>query len=159
MKAISYLTVGVIALVLGSVVVPIGTHADTPDTTDAGPARLINLLAVDEIVSIRSSDGFYDIVLLDDETIRSFSDRVDRLKEKIESAATENKQSDEDAASRRKRIEMIESGWHNLTLPWKVVLVGEDFVRLEPVAQLPRHEKVSWIAIAQTSIRQIKSKK
>jgi len=159
MKAISYLTIVVIAVVVGSFVVPVGTHADTPRPARTDPARLINLLAVDEIVSIRSSDGVYDIDLLDDRTVRSFSDNVERLKKEIESASAENKQSDEEAASQRKRIEMIESGWYNLSSPWKIVHVGEDFVRLEPIAQLPRHEEVSWIAISQSSIRRIKSKK
>jgi len=159
MKAISYLTIVVIAVVVGSFVVPVGTHADTPRPARTDPARLINLLAVDEIVSIRSSDGVYDFDLLDDRTVRSFSDNVERLKKEIELASAENKQSDEEAASQRKRIEMIESGWYNLTSPWKIVHVGEDFVRLEPIAQLPRHEEVSWIAISQSSIRQIKSKK
>lgn len=158
MKAISYLTIGVIAVVVGLVVVPIGTQADTrPNTTD--PGRLIKLLTVGDIVSIRSSDGVYDIDLLDDETVRRFSDSVERLKKKIESISTEQKQSDEDAATKRKRIEMIESDWYNLTSPWKLVRIGDDFVRLEPIAQLPRHEEVSWIAISQSSIRQIRSKK
>ena len=123
--------------------------------------RLINLLAIDEIVRIQSSNsnGTYDIDLLDDESVRSFRDSVEQLEEEIESAVTENNQSDADEASKRKRIEMIESGWYKLTSPWKVVRIGDDFVRLEPLNQLPRHERVSWIAISQTSIRQIKSKK
>jgi hypothetical protein len=159
MKAISYLTIVVIAVAVGSVVAPFGTHADTPRPATTDTARLINLLAVDEIVSIRSSDGRYDIDLLNDATVRSFHNDVDQLKKKIESASTENKQSVDDADSQRKRIEMIESGWYNLTSPWRIVHVGEDYVRLEPIAQLPRHEEVSWIAVSQSSIRQIKSKK
>ncbi len=161
MKAISYLTIGVIAIFFGSVVVPIGTHAKTQDATVGNAPRLINLLAIDEIVRIQSSNsnGTYDIDLLDDESVRSFRDSVEQLEEEIESAVTENNQSDADEASKRKRIEMIESGWYKLTSPWKVVRIGDDFVRLEPLNQLPRHERVSWIAISQTSIRQIKSKK
>lgn len=141
MKAISYLTFGVITVVFGSIVVPIGTHAETQDTTVDGPARLINFLAIDEIVSIRSSGGVYDIDLLDDEAVRSFCNRVQRLKEKIESAATENKQSDEDATSQRKRIEMIESEWYHLTSPWRVVRIGEDFVRLDQSPNCPATKK------------------
>ena len=160
MKAISYLTIGVIAIFFGSVVVPIGTHANTHATV--GNAQgLINLLAIGEIVKIQSSNsnGTYDIDLLDDESVRSFRESVEQLEEEIESAVAENNQSDADEASKRKRIEMIESGWYKLTSPWKVVRIGDDFVRLEPLTQLPRHEKVSWIAISQTSIRQIKSRK
>ena len=161
MKAISYLTLGVIAVFFGSVVVPIVTHANTQDATVANAPRLINLLAIDEIVRIQSSNsnGTYDIDLLDDESVRSFRDSVEQLEEEIESAVTENNQSDADEASKHKRIEMIESGWYKLTSPWKVVRIGDDFVRLEPMTQLPRHERVSWIAISQASIRQIKSKK
>ena len=109
MKAISYLTIGVIAIFFGSVVVPIGTHAKTQDATVGNAPRLINLLAIDEIVRIQSSNsnGTYDIDQLDDESVRSFRDSVEQLEEEIESAVTENNQSDADEASKRKRIEMM----------------------------------------------------
>lgn len=159
MKALSYLTVSAVALSVVWVVVPIGTQAETQGNTVAKPTRLIDLIPVDEIVSISYSDGSCEIVLLDDESVQSFRNNVAHLKDRDKSATAQDQTSNDDLAAQRRRIERIESGWYDLESPWKVVLVGEDFVRLEPLVQLPRHERVSWIAIPHNSIRYVKSKK
>ena len=161
MKAILCIASCFIAVIIGLAIVPIGMRASAQNNTVVSPPRLINLLAIDQIVSIRSwnSSGSYDIDIFDDDSVQSFRDNVERIKKEISLATKENHVSDLDDVSNRKRIEMIESGWLNLTIPWKVVRIGDDFVHLEPMTQLPQHEKVSWIAVSQTSIRQFKCKK
>ena len=155
MKTASGASVGFVAVLLG-----IAAYAARPQDAGDGaakpqPNRLIELLPLNTVVDVSFPNSGARVVILSDDEVRNRLQRAEQLTAKLK--ATEGESAIDSSAERREQAE-IERLLQNISVPSRVAHVGENYVRLEPVAHIPLHEKISWFVLPESSIYYIKAK-
>lgn len=77
-------------------------------------------------------------------------DEIERWQEHATDLIDSHKALSVPGGSSKLRVE-VESELYSLSSPWKVIGLGENYVKLEPILQLPFHSKCSWIVLPESS--------
>ncbi len=141
MKTLPMILAGMLIAVTSMNVSTAWTESNTSGTTK--PARMIDLLPVGSIADLSQRDGRYNIVLLNEDDAEARLQQIRRFKEDPSSSPFQD---------------TFQDPFRGLLVPWKVVSVGVDHVRFEPMEKVPGREEVTWLAVSGSSLRSIKSK-
>ena len=128
-------------------------QANQSDESETNPPRLIDFLPMGSVIDLSFSNGLTQVKILGDKEVESFQTEATRLTEAYEELKKN------DAASspeRENKIAEIKRSLNRRSTPWKVVSVGENYVRLKPIVRLPLHENTPWIILPESSITYIK---
>ncbi|MCA9078045.1 MAG: hypothetical protein KDA93_23650 [Planctomycetaceae bacterium] len=134
------------------------TFADQTVENAPRANRMIDLLSEGSIVRLDSVHQAYDVILLNEEQVQEFRDLVKRTEAEMKADEGQFPNGDVFGGDGQRRVANARMAWQFIQSPWRVLMVGDDYVRLEPLAQLEGHEEVSWIALPESMIRIIKSK-
>lgn len=118
---------------------------------------MIDLLSEGSVVNLHSVHQAYEVILLNEEQVQEFRDLVKRTEAELQADGVnivDGIPFGEEDGGRIPRGLLV---WQNIQSPWRVLMVGDDYVRLEPLVQLSGREKTSWIALPDSMIRMIKS--
>ncbi|MCA9028946.1 MAG: hypothetical protein KDA86_27335 [Planctomycetaceae bacterium] len=158
MKVQHALTIAVIGLgVLLVSRLPV-TFAEPVASSVKQSHRMLDLLTEGSVVQLDSVHQAYNVILLNEEQVQEFRDLVKRTEAEMQADEGQTPNGVEFGGEDQVRVARGRMVWRNIQSPWRVLMVGEDYVRLEPLAQLAGHEEVSWIALPGSMIQMIKSK-
>ena len=128
-------------------------QANQTDDSETNPPRLIDFLPMGSVIDLSFSNGSTRVKILGDKEVERFQTEATRLMEAYEELKKN------DAATlpaRENEIAEFERILRQQSSPWKVSAVGENYVRLKPIVQLPLHENTPWIILPESSITYIK---
>lgn len=154
MKVAFLLVAGSLAVVLGIAVRAADPPTVASPANDPTPERLIGFLPMDSIVDLRFSENACRVRVLSKQLVQQHLEQATALARDYEELKSQG--NGDDDAAREKKLDELERRSHRLSSPWKVVGVGDNFVRLEPLSQLPFHERTPWFVLPESSITYIK---
>ncbi|MCO8125557.1 hypothetical protein NHH03_27710 [Stieleria sp. TO1_6] len=124
-------------------------RANQLQDTASDPSRLIGFLPKGTVIDLSFSNGITSVKILERDYVEQWEANAAKVKRTYESVSN-------DQPTEENRLAGIEQTLKNLTSPWKVTAVAENYVRLEPILDLPFHEKTPWVILPESSISYIK---
>lgn len=118
-------------------------NANATNQKGVTPSRLIEYFPIGTVIDLNRLPGENRVKILDKEEIELWHTQATDL---IESHKALNVPD----GNSKLRIQ-VESKLYSLSSPWKVIGLGENYVKLEPILQLPLHSKCSWIILPESS--------
>lgn len=154
MKILSFTVVGLLALVCGVALFAAAPQSERTQTAVVNPTRLIGFLPMGSVVELSFSDGNSSVKLLDKDFVEKHLTEARQLENEYKELTTQA--TGIDRGTGKHRWEELQSQAYKMSLPWKVVAVGDNYVRLEPISQLPFRVQSPWIILPESSIKDIR---
>ena len=117
---------------------------------------MLQFLPIGTHVRLQFIERQHLVTIISEKAVEEFRAKLQQIDSDRTAAKNENGAATEDAQN---KVALLDQAYYRMESPWTVVETGADFVRLEPVMDIPGHESVEWLVVPVSTIGSIKSTK